>query len=190
MKKIIAILVLAATCTSLFAQKVPSPASYKNLKEVYSPANYVKSSEDPYSVFWVGFGSFFVPGVGQLIMKENGRGWAFLGSSIGLGLVGGILWGGASSLTQNTNGFVTVPEANQGAFIGLACGAAIAGVAQLGAGIWSCIDAVNIAKVKNQYYQDVKGKHAFSTSVYPSMELVQSANGISFAPGMTFALTF
>ena len=175
MKKLIAILVLAAACTSLSAQKVPDPTSYKNLKQVYSPNNYVKSSADPYSVFWMGAGSLFIPGMGQLIMKENSRGWAFLGSSLGLGLVGSILTGGA---------------ANKDASTGLKVGAAIVGAAQLGASIWSCIDAVNIAKVKNQYYQDVQGKHAISASVYPSVALVQSSNGTTLAPGMTFALKF
>ena len=191
MKKIIAILVLAAACTSLFAQKVPSPTSYKNLKQVYSPANYVKSSEDPYSVFWIGAGSLFVPGAGQLVMKETGRGWAFLGSSIGLSVVGGVLAGRARSLVQvNNNGSVTVPEANRGAVNGLVAGAAAVCAVQLGACIWSCVDAVNIAKVKNQYYRDAKGKHAFSATVYPSMDLVQNSNGMSLAPGMTFALNF
>ena len=191
MKKLIAILVLAAACTSLFAQKVPDPTSYKNLKQVYAPNNYVKSSADPYSVFWMGAGSLFIPGMGQLIMKENGRGWAFLGSSVGLGLVGSFLYGGALSLARsNNNGTVTVPEANRGAATGLLVGAAIVGAAQLGASIWSCIDAVNIAKVKNQYYQDAQGKHAFSASVHPSVALVQSSNGTTVAPGMTFALKF
>ncbi|MBQ9194255.1 MAG: hypothetical protein IJ753_03810 [Bacteroidales bacterium] len=102
---------LAAASTSLSAQKVPDPTSYKNLKQVYAPNNYVKSSADPYSVFWMGAGSLFIPGMGQLIMKENGRGWAFLGSSVGLGLVGSILTGGALSLAQsNNNGTVTVPK--------------------------------------------------------------------------------
>ena len=191
MKKMIAILVLATACTALFAQKVPQSTSYKNLKEVYSPANYVKSDADPYSVFWMGAGSLFIPGIGQLIMKETGRGWAFLGSSIGLNMIEGILLRGAFSLAQwNNYGIVTVPEANRGAYTGLMVGAAAVGVVQLGACIWSCVDAVNIAKVKNQYYRDAQGKHAFTATVYPSMELVQSTNGMSLAPGMTFALNF
>ena len=139
----------------------------------------------------MGAGSLFIPGMGQLIMKENGRGWAFLGSSVGLGLVGSFLYGGVLSLARsNNNGTVTVPEANRGAATGLLVGAAIVYAAQLGASIWSCIDAVNIAKVKNQYYQDVQGKHAFSASVHPSVELVHGSNGTTVAPGMTFALNF
>ena len=57
--------------------------------------------------------------------------------------------------------------------------------------IWSCVDAVKVAKVKNQYYQDVAaGKHAFSASVYPSVNLVQTSTSTTAAPGMTLALTF
>ena len=192
MKKLFTLFVLLTACTALFAQKLPQDTSYKSLKEVYSPANYVKSTEDPYSLFWTGAGSFLIPGMGQLIMKENSRGWAFLGSAIGLGLVNGILTSAAASLTQKNklNGFYTIPETNKGTVTGLMVGAAVVGVAQLGASIWSCIDAVNIAKVKNQYYQDAKGQHAFSATVYPSMEVVSNGNGLTLAPGMTFALNF
>lgn len=70
--------------------------------------------------------------------------------------------------------------------------AAVGGVmvAQLGLSIWSCIDAVKIAKVKNQYYQDTKGKHAFSASVHPSIDLAQNGTSVVPAAGMTFAVRF
>ena len=52
--------------------------------------------------------------------------------------------------------------------------AAVGGVmvAQLGLSIWSCIDAVKIAKVKNQYYQDTKGKHAFSAIRFSAVSII------------------
>ena len=70
MKRILTILVLAAVCTAASAQTI----SYKELKNVYSPKDYVKSDVDPYQVFWIGLESFAAPGLGQLTMKETKRG--------------------------------------------------------------------------------------------------------------------
>ena len=191
MKRIITLLVLAAACTSAFAQKAPQSASYSELKNYYKASNYVKSDVDPYSVFWIGLESFGAPGTGQLIMKETGRGWAFLGTSIALGAVQSVLTQNVVDLIEKgADGKWSIPEANKDKARGYL--AAVGGlmVAQLGLDIWSCIDAVKIAKVKNQYYQDAKGKHAFSATVYPSIDLAQTGTSVVPTAGMTFAVRF
>ena len=191
MKRIITILVLAAACTSAFAQKAPQSTSYSSLKNNYKASDYVKSDVDPYSVFWIGLESFGAPGTGQLIMKETGRGWAFLGTSVVLGAVSGTLTQNVVNMIEkDANGKWNIPEAKQDKARGYLIAVGGLMLAQVGVSIWSCIDAVKIAKVKNQYYQDAAGKHAFSATVYPSIDLAQTGTTVVPTAGMTLAVKF
>ncbi|MBQ3742752.1 MAG: hypothetical protein II858_02750 [Bacteroidales bacterium] len=190
MKRIVILIVLAAVSTTAFAQRAPQSTSYKDLKNYYSARDYVKSDTDPYSVFWIGLESLAAPGLGQLIMKETGRGWAFLGTSVVLGTAGGILAQNVASFAvQNVDGTYSISEADRNKASGYLIALGGVALAQLAVDIWSCVDAVKIAKVKNQYYQDGRRRHA-NASLYPSVNLAQTATGVAPAPGMTFALTF
>lgn len=186
MKKIIAILVLAAVCTAAFAQKV----SYKELKNVYNYKDYVKSDVDPYSVGWISFESFFVPGMGQLMMRETGRGWAFLGASSVLSAVNSSLVDNLVELwPKDAEGnYAKEPGENKDKIVGCLCGILGVSLAELGVCIWSSVDASRIAKVKNQYYQS--GKYATSATLYPSVNFVQGGTGYVPVSGMTLAVTF
>ena len=191
MKKLLTLVVLLAVSTAAFAQVVPQDASYKTLKHYYSPKNYVKSSVDPYSTFWTGFESFFAPGTGQLIMKETGRGWAFIGGGVVIGIANGVVANKLVALTEkDASGNTVIPDANKDKAKGLIWGLLGTGAASLALDIWSCVDAVNIAKVKNQYYQDAVKKHAFSATVTPSVDLVQVGTSVTPTAGMTLAIRF
>lgn len=191
MKRILTIIVLAATCTSAFAQKAPQSSSYSELKNFYNASDYVKSDVDPYSVFWIGLESLGVPGSGQLIMKETGRGWAFLGTSVALGAAQSICAQNVVDLIEkDANGKWSISDANKDKARNYLAAVGGVMVAQLGLSIWSCIDAVKIAKVKNQYYQDTKRKHALSATVSPSVDLVQTGTSVIPTAGMTFAVRF
>ena len=185
MKRIVILIVLAAVSTTAFAQRAPQSTSYKDLKNYYSARDYVKSDTDPYSVFWIGLESLAAPGLGQLIMKETGRGWDFLGTSVVLGTAGGI---GARNVASG-DGTCSISGADRNKASGYLIALGGVALAQLAVDIWSCVDAVKIAKVKNQYYQDGHRRHA-NASLYPSVNLTQTATGVAPAPGMTFALTF
>ncbi len=190
MKRVIIFLVLAAVSVSAFAQRAPRSSSYKDIKGMYSPRNYVKSDVDPYSVFWSGFESFVVPGMGQLIMKEPGRGWSFIGGSFVLNVVGSAFAQNLIDLAEkDSDGKFVIPEDKKDKAKGYF--AALGGVAlgELVLSIWSCADAVKVAKVKNQYYQDSR-KHAFSATMYPSVDLVQVGSNVTPTAGMTFAVKF
>ena len=191
MKKLAIFFVLLAVSTAAFAQKaVPQDASYKNLKQYYSPKNYEKSNVDPYSVFWSGFESFFAPGVGQLVMKETGRGWAFIGGGVALGIAGNVVGNNLLGLLEMKDGNVSFPDANRDKAKGCIYALVGIGAASLALDIWSCVDAVKVAKVKNQYYQDAVKKRAFAATVYPSVDLVQNGASMTPAAGMTLAVTF
>ena len=186
MKKILTVLVLAAVCTAAFAQKV----TYKELKHVYNYKDYVKSDVDPYSVGWIIFESFVVPGMGQLMMRETGRGWAFLGASSILSGINDSLIDQIKDLwPKDADGnWAKEPGENKDKIVGYLWGIAGVSLAELGVCIWSSIDDSRIAKVKNMYYQS--GKYATSATLYPSVNLVQGKEGCRPVSGLTFALTF
>ena len=190
MKKLFSILVLAAVCTAAFAQRANQSTSYKDLKKVYVPSNYVKSESDPYSVFWAGFEGFVTPGVSQLIMKETGTGWAFIGATTVLGTTISLTANNLNEIIQKDaagNSFIP-DEYKSKATTNLAIfGGAL--VAQLGVSIWSCCNATKIAKVKNQYYQNNR-RRIFSATMYPSFDLAQDAMSVTPTAGMTLAVNF
>ena len=190
MKKFITILILAVTCTSVFAQQLPQTNSYKVLKQMYDHHDYVKSNVDPYSVFWIDFTSFIAPGLGQLIMKES-RGWAFIGATV----VADIFISDSAEavpgcLQKNSDGKYEVIAGKEAKLRSSVYGMIGGALAELGIAIWSSIDASRIAKVKNMYYQDQVGVRSLSATLRPSVQMVQSANGLTPAAGMTFALSF
>ena len=148
--------------------------------------------QDP---FWLGLTSFAEPGVGQLIAHEPGRGWAFIGGDFLIGLVGSygirtvynsIEKDADGNIIKEDNKIVFLDEkvAKKGAYI--FAGAALANLVLR---IWSCSDAVKIAKVKNMYNQDLMGRYATAT-MYPSVDFVQTGSGYKPTAGMTFAVRF
>lgn len=62
--------------------------------------------------------------------------------------------------------------------------------AALGIDIWSIVDAVRIAKIKNMYEQDLKKLYSMSFNLYPSINYIHTANGLQPTAGFTFALNF
>ena len=75
---------LALTVASLSAQVVPG-MKYRELQDIYNTKEYVKSDIDPYSRGWAGLASFVVPGLGQVICGEAGRGIAIFAGDLALG---------------------------------------------------------------------------------------------------------
>lgn len=62
--------------------------------------------------------------------------------------------------------------------------------ASLGIEIWSIVDAIRIAKVKNMYEQDLRKLYSFDIDLYPSLYYIDTAQGIQPAAGFTLALKF
>lgn len=164
--------------------QIPFP-KYKALKSQYNYKNYMPMVGDAYSPGWSGTASFFIPGLGQIICGETGRGLAFLGGQV---LAGGVLCGMAlrawdvnfGYVIRGRYGFSNFQDETWLVIAGI--GAAVA----VGLDIWSSIDAVRIAKVKNMYLQDVRGQYAFDMKMFPSLNYV----GGTYAPGLTLAVSF
>ncbi len=111
---------------------------YKEYKNLYDHHLYNAQIGDQYSPGWSGVASFFIPGLGQAICGEWGRGLAYFGSSVLVSSVGGIV----TALTYSYWPMLVTTAA------------------ALTIDIMSIVDAVHVAKIKNMYYQDLRGQHA------------------------------
>ena len=175
MKRIlISILLVLSAFVSANAQYTNNN-SYKELKGIYNPKDYVKQDSDPYNPGWYECASFFVPGVGQLLSGEVWRGLAFIG---GEAILASIIADTASEIKKiavtNESGLLIGYTDEAKGKRNMAVMLSAIGV-DLGLAIWSSINAARIAKVKNMYYQDLIGNKI-------PVEL-------SFAPAISFAPT-
>ena len=142
-------------------------AQYKNL---YNPSFYIPEYGDPYSPGWCGLASFLIPGLGQGIAGEWGRGLAFFGAHIAISTP-------AVLLSSSTDGW--------SAYVGLAL--------LLANDIYSIVDAVRVAKIKNMYIQDIRKQSAYlDINLYPSFTLAPAETVGSLVPvtGLTLSLSF
>ncbi len=166
--------------------------SYKDLKGLYNPKEYVKQDADPYNAGWYECASFFVPGVGQLLSGEVWRGLAFLG---GEAILMGIITDTASEIEKiavtNESGFLTGYTDEAKGKKNMAILLSALGV-DLGLAIWSSIDAARVAKVKNMYYQDlIGGKTHMELSFAPSISFTPSqSGGTQMSTGLALQVKF
>ena len=56
--------------------------------------------------------------------------------------------------------------------------------------IWNIVDAVQVAKIKNMYTQDVRRAYAFDLNLSPSVICVPASSGMQASVGLTLALNF
>ena len=191
MKKLLVLVVLAfAATTASFAQDMFTETNadanattsaatiapgmkYKQLKYIYNYKEFTPTLTDRYSPGWSGVASFVIPGLGQMICGEVGRGFAWLGGSVGCSIIAGV----GSGLAMNGS--------SGGATISL-----LASLGLLAIDICAIVDGVRVAKVKNMYEQDLKKGYALDFDLYPSVNYVQTANGTQPTAGFTFAMKF
>ena len=178
MKRFILVLTLAIVA----AVSANAQVKYKELKSEYSYKNYIAQDEDPYKPGWAGAVSFFVPGASQLVMGETVRGLLFLGGNLVLSTI-------ASDSYQNLVNLLAVDAEGKAYFTDedAAAGQMLillaSGLASLGVSIWSSIDASHVAKVKNQYYQNLH--------VAPKISLEPMQNGaLKPAAGLSLSYNF
>lgn len=116
---------------------------YREYKNLYNTKEYVPQRDDPYSRAWAGITSFIIPGLGQGIVGQWGRGFAIIGTNVGLWVLQ------LSDTYAYDDGTVEMGGLAWGAF-----------AARLALNIWSICDAIHIAEVKNMYYQDLMAQRA------------------------------
>ena len=150
---------------------------YKELKDLYDYKEFEPTFADRYSPGWTGFASAVIPGLGECINGEWGRG---LGKFFG-------------NVALMTLGNVFVQKSYVDSYPTWKSDIAVAVIFYahaLGLDIWSIVDAVRIAKIKNMYEQDLKKTYAVDMDFYPSVDYIYSTMGVQPVPGFTFALRF
>ena len=153
---------------------------YRDYKDFYNTRNYVKQPGDPYTPFWIGFGDFFIPGLGNAITGEWGRAAGFFFSNLGLSVL---------ALTQMN--VVATSYGYSYEYTGLYWAIM---AARIGLNVWSICDAVHVAKAKNMYNQDLRAKNAaLNIRVEPFFAYTPtglSTNRVLPTAGLSMKLTF
>lgn len=146
---------------------------YREYKNNYNVNEYHPLPTDPYSRGWAGVASLLIPGLGEGIDGEWGRGALIFGANLAL-------WATGFLLLYDYEGYSG--PAYWSVF-----------VVRLGINIWSIYDAVHIAKVKNMYNQDIRGKlTTLNVSIEPSLFYVPKYSFGSINPiaGLSLKLSF
>jgi hypothetical protein len=191
----IIIAITLAAATSAFAQMKTEPAAqaaenttvelvpgmkYKVLKNIYDYKDYEPSIYDSRSPGGMGVASFFIPGLGQMISGEIGRGLAWVGGHLGAYVVTGI---GASMM--NSADYYDAEDLEKTGTILFLAGFA----SMLTLDICSIVDAVRVAKVRNMYERDLY-KKMYSLDLHPSVNHILTPTGSQPTAGFTLALNF
>lgn len=149
------------------AQNIPV-LKYREMAKLYDYRDYQPSFYDVYSPAGSGVASFFVPGLGQMMCGEVGRGFAWFGGSIGCYILTS-----AAALYEEPALLI----------MGLA--------GMLAIDVCAIVDGVRVAKVKNMYRTDViASRYAVDVDMYPSVNYVKTATGLQPTAGMTLAFRF
>lgn len=152
--------------------------TYSEIKKVYNPKEYIKKVGDPYNPGLAGVCSFLIPGLGQMLNGEAGRG------------LGNLL--GSAALTGAGYGiFSAAAETPEGASQGESIAAFACFLGALFIDISSITGAVKMAKVKNMYNQDMNTLQAKSDiRFYPAVSGITMAGTYHFYPGIRMTVSF
>lgn len=166
------LLLIAVVALLSAAQTVD--AQYKVNKHKYDRKSYTYQPGDPYNPAVCGVVSFLIPGVGQMIASETGRGVAFLAGYVGCWVVYGVGIGTAATSTSTYQ-------------LGSGAGLALAGLfGAIAVDIWATVDAVRVAKVNNLAWRD-EYTPGTGLQISPDLKLLP---GQKVAPGLTLTYNF
>lgn len=148
---------------------------YRQYSKLYNASDYISQPGDMYNPAVSGICSFFIPGLGQMICGEVGRGFGYL-----LGYLG------ASALTSV---WLTMARGEEAVMAGAICGP----ITIFSINIASIVDAVVVAKKKNMYYQDMRNMSSLNLGLSPYFSLNNNIFGskkVDPVLGMSIKLTF
>ena len=143
-------------------------SQYRLNKTFYSSKNYTYLAGDPYNPSLAGLTSFFVPGLGQMISGEVGRGFAFLG-----GFSGGLILIVAG--VNLSNSYTEDSPGNEGSLVLVTSMVAVGLIDMVVIDICAITDAIRVAKVNNLAFRD-KNKTGYKLQVTPYIGSFRSEN--------------
>jgi hypothetical protein len=169
-----------AISDSYYSEKEPvadirPDMTYKELKKIYNHKDFTPSSSDRYRPGWTGVASALIPGLGETVNGEWKRGVGKFCGSVVL-LTAGSIYERKSHGDDAKGWHIAVAAA---CYVGV-----------VGLDVWSIVDAVRIAKVKNMYEQDLRRTYSFNLDLHPSVNFVQMGNTVHPTVGFTLALQF
>lgn len=154
---------------------------YRDLKQIYSYKDYVPSVFDRYNTAGMGVASFFIPGLGQMLSHEVGRGFAWLGGNAAAYLMFGL----GSSMIESGEYYNNDQMARNGLILGW-----VGLLSWITIDICATVDAVRVAKVKNMYENDLRKIYSLDFQLHPSVNYIQKGNSLQPTAGLTLALNF
>lgn len=160
---------------------VPDGLKYRQLKDIYDYKLYAPSVWDKHKPALAGVASYFIPGLGQMVCGEVGRGFLWLGGTVAscvvttTGFMYWIIGAFAGSKAVSVGGFATC-------MLGLGSYTTIY--------VCQIVDAVRVAKIKNMYEQDRMSAYTLDLELFPSINFTQTPSGVKPAAGLTLALNF
>ena len=177
MKKLIlvSIIFLGLAASNVNAQ------TYSINKLKYDYHMYTPQIGDPYIPALSGVCSFIMPGLGQIISGEVGRGLGFLGGSAACGLVGSIGYGILVTNAYNGN------SSAAGAGLSLML---VGFTAMTIVDIWSIVDAVKVAKVNNMYIQSLRRSSSIDIEMAPYISQITVNNKVETPVGLSLRVKF
>jgi len=158
-------------------------AQYSVNKIRYDHRAWEYHPDDPHNPAICGVVNLFVPGVGQMIAGEGGRGAAFLVGTMGCFALYGV---GAVKTTLAVEEAITYNREYQGE------GLAMMGIGLLGAitlEIWSIVDAVRVAKVNNLAWRD-KNNQSYRLDFEPYIAPLTYSDNSHVQVGVNIAVRF
>lgn len=166
---------------------------YSENKHYYDPRMYVRQYSDPYNPILSGIASYFLPGLGQMVSGEPGRGAAFMGGTFGCYILAGVgmaltaegMYYDYYSYNQQQPNYYGSSNSSTGAIIGV-----LGIIGGLSMHIYSIVDAVRVAKINNMYHQDLKDNYV-SFNLKPFVGVSNSYSSLKDMPvGVTLSVSF
>lgn len=162
---------------------------YRDYKRLYNPKDYVRMPGDRHSPAVSGVCSWLIPGLGQMICGEVGRGFGYLGGAVACGAaVGtgyGLLFAGIVKATTSEG------SSGKGALTGgtlLIIGGA-AGL--LAVDICAIVDGARVAKIKNMYERDMRRQvSTLDMRLQPYVSTFNTATSNTPVAGFSLAVNF
>lgn len=160
---------------------------YRNLKQIYDYHVYVPSLYDTHNPSGMGVASFFVPGLGQMLSGEFGRGLLWMGGHFASYITMGI---GSALCSVEYYPYESDPGVNELYAAGVTM-VLVGLTSMIAVDICSIVDAVRVAKVRNMYNHDLyKKMYSLDVDLHPSVNYIQTAAGVQPAAGLTLAFNF
>ena len=157
---------------------------YSINKEKFDSHQYIPEYGDPYNPALSGVCSFFVPGLGQMLCGETGRGLAFMGGYAGCTV---LYVAGAVQFTSNNFRYLGNPGYSGNSGVGVML-MGLGGMAAIE--IWSIFDAVKVAKVNNMYIRSFRKTSSLKLEMSPYVDHISITNQVSNPIGMTMKVEF